>query len=200
MKVFATIDARKFNDDKFLNEALSNASEFRKKKYDSINNELGKLQVLANTYLLNICLKEFGKVEKDMEYVIEKNGKLRFANADDIHFNLSHSKNMSLAVVSDKPVGCDIQFIDKVDEKIFDLVLSADEKKLVTGASDIVGAGYASPNEIFYRLWSMKEAVIKKDGSGLRDRLTNVHDENVYIEKRVLRNKEEVENYILAII
>ena len=46
----------------------------------------------------------------------------------------------------------------------------------------------------------MKEAVIKKDGSGLRDRLTNVHDENVYIEKRVLRNKEEVENYILAII
>lgn len=125
-----------------------------------MNNHTGKLQVLANTYLLNKCLNELGLKEKDMEYEIEKNGKLHFTNAKNVHFNLSHSKNMSLAVVSDKPVGCDIQFIDKVDEKLFDLVLSEEEKKFVI--NEPVGASTASPNEKFYTLWAMKEAIIKK--------------------------------------
>lgn len=208
MKIFATIDIRKFEDEKFLNEALANASDFRKKKYEAMNNPIGKLQVLANTYLLNICLNEFNLKEKDMEYIVEKNGKLRFANAEKIHFNLSHSKNMSLAVVSDKPVGCDIQYIDKVDEKLFDLVLSLAEREYVEHSQlvgdDIllhpVGASSTSPAERFYELWAMKEAIIKKDGTGLRDRLTDVHDDNVYIEKLVLSNNDVVESYILAII
>ena len=143
-----------------------------------------------------------------MEYIVEKNGKLRFATKPDVHFNLSHSKNMSLAVVSDEPVGCDIQFVDKVDEKLYDLVLSEEEKKYVVGASvnsvgvsvNSVGASCTSPEERFYELWAMKEAIIKKDGSGLRDRLTDVHDDNVYIEKIVLSSNEVTEKYVVAII
>ena len=207
MRIFETIDVRKFEDESFLNEALANASDFRKKKYEAINNHLGKLQVIANTYLLDKCLNKLGLHEKDMEYIVEKNGKLRFANKPDVHFNLSHSKNISLAVVSDEPVGCDIQFVDKVDEKLYDLVLSEEEKKYVVGASvnsvgasDNVGASSTSPEERFYELWAMKEAIIKKDGSGLRDRLTDVHDDNVYIEKIVLSDKEVTEKYIVAII
>lgn len=194
MKIYATIDIRKFEDEKFLREALANASDFRKKKYEAMNNHQGKLQVIANTYLLNKCLNELNLNEKDMDYAIEKNGKLKFTNAQGIHFNLSHSKNMSLAVVSDKPVGCDIQFIDKVDEKLYDLVLSEYEKKYV------VGANIACPAEKFYEFWAMKEAIIKKDGTGLRDRLIDIHDDNVYIEKRFLKSNEIVEEYILAII
>lgn len=205
MKIFATIDIRKFEDEKFLNEALANASDFRKKKYEAMNNPIGKLQVLANTYLLNICLNEFNLKEKDMEYIVEKNGKLRFANAEKIHFNLSHSKNMSLAVVSDKPVGCDIQYIDKVDEKLFDLVLSPAEREYVeysqlVGDDILSSQAVASPEEKFYRLWAMKEAIIKKDGTGLRDILTDVHDDNVYIEEIVLESNEVTEKYVLAII
>ena len=40
----------------------------------------------------------------------------------------------------------------------------------------------------------------KKDGSGLRDRLTDVHDDNVYIDKLVLKNNELIEKYVLVII
>ena len=194
MKVFSTTDIRKFRDDKVLNAALLNASPFRRQKYDTIKNEIGKLQVIANTYLLNKCLNEIGLNEKDMEYIVEKNGKLKFANAPEVHFNLSHSKNMSLAVVSDKPVGCDIQFVDKVDEKLFDLVLSEEEKKMVVGENPV------SLAEKFYEFWAMKEAIIKKDGTGLRDRLTDVHDERVYIEKIILKQDGKVEKYIIAII
>ena len=203
MKIFATIDIRKFEDEKFLSDALANASDFRKKKYEAMNNHQGKLQVIANTYLLNKCLDELNLNEKDMDYAIEKNGKLKFLNAPDIHFNLSHSKNMSLAVVSDKPVGCDIQFVDKADEKLYDLVLSEEEKNLVVEGdilSSYVGASTASPDERFYELWAMKEAIIKKVGTGLRDNLADVHDDNVYIEKRFLKSYEIVEEYILAII
>lgn len=215
MKMFATIDIKKFEDKTFLNETLANISKFRREKYDAMNNPIGKFQVLANTYLLDKCLNELGLNEKDMEYTIEKNGKLKFTNVPNIHFNLSHSKNMSLAVVSDKPVGCDIQFIDKVDEKLFDLVLSDTEKEYVKDSRVSVGEDIirphrrgeqirrgelASPAEKFYELWAMKEAIIKKDGTGLRDRLTDVHDDNVYIEKRFLKSNEVVEEYILAII
>lgn len=229
MKMFATIDIKKFEDETFLNETLANISKFRREKYEAMNNPTGKFQVLANTYLLNKCLNELNLNEKDMEYAIEKNGKLRFINAPNIHFNLSHSKNMSLAVISDKPVGCDIQFVDKVDEKLYDLVLSEYEKRIVKGnctnpvgdeckfcrgeclqsltsvGADIirpqlVGASSTSSAEKFYEFWAMKEAIIKKDGTGLRDRLTDVHDDNVYIEKRFLKSNEIVEEYILAII
>ena len=195
MKVFSTTDIRKFRDDKVLNDALLNASPFRRQKYDTIKNEIGELQVIANTFLLNKCLNEIGLNEKDMEYIVEKNGKLKFANAPDVHFNLSHSKNMSLAVVSDKPVGCDIQYVDKVDRKIFDAVLSDEEKKEIESMTD-----EKKICERFYELWAMKEAIIKKDGTGLRDNLADVHDDNVYIEKKYLENNGVAEKYILAIV
>lgn len=195
MKVFSTTDIRKFRDDKVLNDALLNASPFRRQKYDTIKNEIGKLQVIANTYLLNKCLNEIGLNEKDMKYIVEKNGKLKFANAPDVHFNLSHSKNMSLAVVSDKPVGCDIQYVDKVDRKIFDAVLSDEEKKEIEPMAD-----EKKICERFYEFWAMKEAIIKKDGTGLRDNLADVHDDNVYIEKKYLENNGVTEKYILTIV
>ena len=96
MKIFATIDIRKFENEKLLNEALANASDFRKKKYEAMNNPTGKLQVLANTYLLNKCLNELNLNEKDMEYAVEKNGKLRFTNAPNIPFQLVFSQNFIL--------------------------------------------------------------------------------------------------------
>lgn len=194
MRIFHIIDVRIFEDKNKLAEALKSASNFRLEKYNAINNQLSKLQVLANTYLLDKCLKEIGLTEKGMEYGIEKNGKLYFKNVANIHFNLSHSKNMSLAVISDVPVGCDIQYVDKLRENILDVTLSESEKAEVLSEKNV-----DMRNEKFYTFWAMKEASIKKDGSGLRNNLTDVDISDVYVEKYILDVGTEKEKYIIAI-
>lgn len=194
MRIYKTIDVRTFEDKDKLDEALNASSKFRLDRYNDMKVKLGKLQVLANTYLLDKCLNEIGLREKDMDYGIEKNGKLYFENVDNIFFNLSHSKNMSLAVLSDEPVGCDIQYVDTANDNLYDITLSEEEKKDVLAEKDI-----DKRNEKFYILWAMKEAVIKKDGSGLRKDLTSIDISDVYVEKYILNAGLKKEKYIIAI-
>lgn len=194
MRIFKTIDIREFENEKLLNDAIINASEFRKKKFYEMNNHIGKLQIIANTYILDECLKEVGLKEKEMKYEIEEHGKLRFTNVDNIHFNLSHSKNMSLAVISDKPVGCDIQFIDRIDKKVFGLVLSDKEKEEMESIKDS-----KLQNELFYKLWAMKEAFAKKDGRGLSMNFKEIQDDSIWTEFIFLKTDKELEKYVIAI-
>ena len=200
MLIFHTVDIRIFNDNNTLNEAIKNSSKFRLTKYNGINNEVGKLQVIANTYLLNKCLNEVGLFEKNMEYEIGKFGKPRFTNISGIHFNLSHSKNMALAVISDENVGCDIQFIDKVDMNLIDKVLSNEEKEYLLNKDDYAyNDCKLSIDEKFYRLWVMKEAILKKEGIGLNTNLKSIHSDKVYFEKRKINTNNDTEEYVLAI-
>lgn len=194
MRIYKTIDVRTFEDKDKLDEALNASSKFRLDRYNDMKVKLGKLQIIANTYLLDKCLNEKGLREKDMDYGIEKNGKLYFENVDNIFFNLSHSKNMSLAVLSDEPVGCDIQYVDTANDNLYDITLSEEEKKDVLAEKDI-----DKRNEKFYILWAMKEAVIKKDGSGLRKDLTSIDISDVYVEKYILNAGLKKEKYIIAI-
>ncbi len=90
-----------------------------------------------------------------MKYTFNAYGKPYFANAEDLHFSISHSGEYAMVVLSDKEIGCDIQQIKNINLSIADRFFTAEEKK------------YVKCTEDFFRIWTLKESFIKAIGKGL---------------------------------
>ena len=94
---------------------------------------------------------------KPEKIIIENalNGK-PFIPTDPIHFNMSHSKDLIVLALSEKPVGVDTEFMKKRDFiKLIRYALSSKESAI-----------YSMENitQEFYRWWTVYEAGIKLEG------------------------------------
>jgi 4'-phosphopantetheinyl transferase len=72
---------------------------------------------------------------------------------------LSHKRKYVAGVVTDYPVGIDIERIRPVDSPLINRILDKDEKQVTGKISD----------GMFFRCWTGKEAVLKAIGSGIRN-------------------------------
>jgi 4'-phosphopantetheinyl transferase len=89
---------------------------------------------------------------------------LDLAFEHDIHFNLSHTRGMAVCAISrGHAIGVDVEAIDRsVDvEMLAQQYFAASEHELV------VEAPPEQRMEIFFRLWTLKEAMLKAVGTGL---------------------------------
>lgn len=82
-----------------------------------------------------------------------------------MHFNVSHSGKWAVCAVSDSPVGIDIQEIKPVNFSIANRFFSASENEM------LINAQGAARQELFYKLWVLKESYVKMLGKGLSMRL-----------------------------
>lgn len=106
--------------------------------------------------LLKKCLFEYGIDMESIRY--GENGK---PEAKGIHFNISHSQDMVVCVVSNQPVGCDIENVDDLKEGIAERFFTDNEiRYLNTFSGD-------KKRDEFYRLWTMKESYMKMTGEGM---------------------------------
>ena len=78
----------------------------------------------------------------------------------DFDFNISHTEGLVLccAAVGRGRVGVDVERQKPVDIREFRRVFTAEEYEGLAALDD--------PTEMFYRLWTRKEAVMKADGRG----------------------------------
>ncbi|MBR1844766.1 MAG: 4'-phosphopantetheinyl transferase superfamily protein, partial [Lachnospiraceae bacterium] len=142
--------------------------------------------------LIDKHLRKYGLREKDMEYMIGKNGKPSFENHPEINFSISHSKDLVLVAFSDIEIGCDIQIVKNIDSNIFDKVLSGDEKNNVCTT---INDGLTDNNnelqlEKFFYYWVQKETILKRDGSGLKDDISKIYD-TYGVVKKLMYNKQK---------
>ncbi len=112
----------------------------------------------------NISSKSFlEKVLKENnihdEIVYNDYGKPYLKN-NEIYFNISHSHNVTVLVISDGEVGVDIEKVT-MREKVIAKICTEEEKKLIKSAED------------FTLLWVKKESYVKYLGLGLA---YNLHD------------------------
>lgn len=94
----------------------------------------------------------YGKPELDLDF------------EHDVRFNLSHTRGMVVcAICRDHPIGVDVEAIDRsVDfEMLAEQYFAAREHELIVEAPPQQRA------EIFFRLWTLKEAMLKAVGVGL---------------------------------
>lgn len=74
-----------------------------------------------------------------------------------VFWSLSHKPGYVAGVVSDVPVGIDVEEVRPVRFALFNKILDETERQLSSTLSD----------ELFYRFWTAKEAVLKVTGAGL---------------------------------
>ena len=183
------IDKRKIN----IEDVLNNSSNFRKDKYNYYKNQENKFECLAATYLIDYGLKKYGLREQDMSYGIGKNGKPYFINHSEIKFSISHSKNMAMVAMSDYDIGCDIQFVKRIDEDIYDKVLLDNEKKEILQIDNI-----NLRMDKFFEYWVMKEAKLKKSGKGLSNDISSIDIEHMKVYSYTLKDVNEKYKYCIS--
>lgn len=106
-----------------------------------------------------------------------------------VDFSISHCKNAIAVVLSDRPVGVDVESFRHAEEALLRRTMNPEEQGEVRAAAD--------PAEAFTRLWTRKEALLKLRGTGLVDDLHSVLLPNpglpaVTLETTVNREKQYV--------
>lgn len=118
-----------------------------------------------------------------------------------LDFNFSHSGKYVICVTGKEAVGCDIQKVKPVHNRIMKRFFSEEEKNYVWGAKE------SEKEEYFTRIWALKESYLKMTGEGLTRDLKEisfclVDDIRVYdkrIEQKVYFTEQQIEDYMIAV-
>ena len=102
--------------------------------------------------LLALALKQVYGIDEMPTIEREKGGKPYFPQRKDICFNLSHSHGAAVCAVHHAPIGVDIERLRPAP------------KRLASGMDDLT----------FFRLWTAKEASVKREGKGIAALLRDV--------------------------
>ena len=78
---------------------------------------------------------------------------------DGPYFSISHCKQGIAVVVSDRPIGIDIEGLRRVDEALVRKTMNLEEQSQITMSQN--------PEVEFIRLWTRKEAYVKMLGTGI---------------------------------
>lgn len=167
--------------------------EWRRKQVLAYKNDMGRRQSLLAYRLLCQGLREEYGIMEQPTFVYNEHGKPHLAlpptggDGEGLHFSLSHCKEAVCCAISDRPVGIDIESANrKVSDSVIRYSMSEGEQALIRESDD--------PQRTFLRLWTQKEAVLKRLGTGIRDDMRDILSDNAYtIEIR------ENERYILSV-
>jgi len=139
--------------------------------------------------ILRLILSYYTKqCPQDIEFTHNEYGKPFLKNSN-IYFNMSHSHNKASYIVAlNYKVGIDIEYHDdNLDVmRLSDFVLTSQEIMFLKSSED------KEKLATFYRLWTMKESLIKANGQGLSYPINSIEALNLLPgDKILLTNKED---------
>ena len=168
MQVLVSEDIWKFD----LEAALKEISAQRREQALKFKHEQGqRLCVLAYQLLKEGLQQEYGITENPV-FEYNEHGKPLIIGNPEIFFNLSHCKEAAICVVSDQPVGVDVESLRKYKDRLAEYTMNEDELHQIEASAD--------PAAAFIRLWTMKEATTKLIGTGISNDMKTVIDMQKY--------------------
>ncbi|MCK9150624.1 4'-phosphopantetheinyl transferase family protein [Methanobacterium alcaliphilum] len=136
----------------------SHVSPERIKKSNQYIHQKDKKLSIGVEILLRYALGKIGVF--DPVFDIDKYDKPYLKNYPDIFFNLSHSEYYVACVVSDSPVGVDIEYIHDIDLNIAENYFYSNEYDYIINNK--------FKKKAFFELWVLKESYMKMTGLGFR--------------------------------
>lgn len=138
-----------------------------------------RLTALFGKLLLLHGLKKYGYEKKDMDRLSYNTYGRPFIDSH-IDFNISHSDAIVICAISFvSRVGIDIEKIRDIKVDDFDRIFTESELNLLKKSTNCI--------KDFFRLWTIKESIIKADGSGLSTPLNTIR---IYKDYAILKNKK----------
>lgn len=137
------------------------------------NTEQQKLSVLGEWLAKTLISEVYGISIGELVFETDVKGKPYCVNTPDIYFNISHSSDIAVAVVSDTPTGIDIEKIRPVSLKLARRACTDNELLYVFGRKpDTSDYSVEFPHPVyerFFEIWTAKEAYFKCIGTGITD-------------------------------
>ena len=149
-----------------LDVALGEISEQRREQALKFKHELGKRLCVLAYQLLKRGLAEVYGIRENPVFEYNEHGKPMIVGHPEIFFNLSHCKEAAICVVSDQPVGVDVESVRSFNESLVRYAMNEAEVEEIESAEDQAVA--------FIRLWTMKESALKLIGTGISNELKQV--------------------------
>ena len=156
MKIYIDENINDFD----LDEAMTLLSEQRREQVARYKLEGPRRQAVAAYLLLRKALREMYGIHDAPVFEYDANGKPSILGHPEFFFNLSHCRKAVACVVADSPVGIDVEETCRFSDSIARYTLDDEEYESVVKADN--------PSQAFIRLWTMKEALLKYTGEGLR--------------------------------
>ncbi len=170
---------------------LSCISIKRKNRIERFRFEKDKTVSLCSELLIRCKLSEILEVNpKEIILESKENGKPYVSNFENIHFSLSHSRNMILLAVDKDRIGADIELIEKDNTNIAKSFFTNSEYNYIIKSEN--------PTKSFYTVWTMKEAYLKMTGDGIVNGLDNFDVFSTKF-KRMLKTYIYKDKYMTAI-
>ena len=155
-----------------LEAALKEISEQRREQALKFKYELGQRLCVLAYLLLKKGLRETYGITDNPIFEYNEHGKPSIVGHPEIFFNLSHCKEAAICVVSDQPVGVDVEGIREYKESLVNYTMNDEEIAQIKTAEN--------PAAAFIRLWTMKEATTKLIGTGISNDMKTVIDPTKY--------------------
>lgn len=120
------------------------------------------MQSLGVGLLLHKACEDAGIVGADERVAYGENEKPYLADFLDVHFNLSHSGERVMCVLSPFDVGCDVEIIKGDRGRLAERFFKPEESAWIKHFETL-----EKQSEAFYRLWTLKECYMKVTGRGM---------------------------------
>lgn len=122
--------------------SLKEKLELDKYLNEEVKKEKAASMYLKNKYIGSYFFNEFAK-----------------PISNEICFNISHSHGLLVLIKDKVNIGIDIEKIRDIEKEVKDYVTSEEEKE------------YIKDNITFYEIWTSKEALVKAEGRGIKEKL-----------------------------
>ncbi|MDE7166022.1 MAG: 4'-phosphopantetheinyl transferase superfamily protein [Bacteroidaceae bacterium] len=146
----------------------------RRERVEAIRHGAGRRQSLLSYRLLCRALREEYDITEPPTFTYNEHGKPFLAEADgrNLHFSLSHCREAVCCVVSERPCGIDIECPRRVPDSVIRYAMNEEEQALIDRTKR--DGKEKERMQLFLRLWTRKEAVLKLEGTGIRDTMKDV--------------------------
>lgn len=160
------ISSSPLNEENIYQEALHRLPQEEQQRTERFRSRQRRNVYICSRLLLQEKLKEHGLRLADCEN--GQHGKPYIKGSHNIYFNLSHSGDRVLLGWSDKEIGVDLELIRKDLPRSLDRILTPEEISFLSRQ-------YAErQTEVFFRLWTMKEAFVKQKGQRIFDQAKKI--------------------------
>lgn len=155
-------DVSPLMSDELFESVYSSSSDIRRRKTDSLKYRKDKNLSLGAEYLLMKACNDFGLRYNKLRFGITENQK-PYIKDSGMYFNLSHSNEKVMCIMSQSPAGCDIEHIHPVSYGVAGRFFHESEAEIIDSCSDC-----AEREKTFIKIWTLKESFIKCTGFGFR--------------------------------
>lgn len=230
--IILAADIEQFTD-ALYDKAYELVPAYRRKKTDKMKMPADKKRSIAAGIILNRAVKMFDfatdttKTADEIEYTelksavyqyeqkydynveISEKGKPYFTDYPQIHYNIAHSGQYAVCVVSDHNVGIDIEGLRKSKDAIgiAKHFFSPDECSWlnIADSGSVYSVKNLSEEELhsrFLRLWTLKEAYAKVTGDGISKGMSKgrfiYKDNRLQFEDESLNLMYDIKEYTLG--